>query len=194
MSQPSANSPAAGSAQPASRRRTLALSGCVNFPVNDPAYKNSREGGMVVKLVVVDDREHAQSDWTVCCGAQVHDLITEVLVGDDQAPKPPLWPEINAEWTDRSSLDKQAEAVAWVRRHYPRYMDNSADALEGELSRHYLAAVVLGATGWSGYDEAGGDYFICRHEHLTDQGKALYAQMQALYPGCTLHLLTFVDT
>lgn len=49
------------------RRRTSAVSGWVNFPIEDPAWKCSKEGGMVVKLVVCDTREF-DDQFGVCCG------------------------------------------------------------------------------------------------------------------------------
>jgi len=57
-----------------------------------------------------------------------------------------------------------------------------------------LAALVLGTTGWSGWHEADGRYWECRFDDLSAEGKALYRQIEALYPGCELHLLTFLDT
>lgn len=69
------------------QRRSNAVSGWVNFPVNDPAWKNTHEGGMVVKLVVCDNRENDQ--FGMCCGAYVVDHLCESFIADDRRPCPP---------------------------------------------------------------------------------------------------------
>jgi hypothetical protein len=62
------------------------------------------------------------------------------------------------------------------------------------ISRPYLAAIVLGTTGWSGWHTSEERYWSCTFEDLTPEGKALYRMLAQLYPGCTLHLLTYLDT
>jgi len=69
------------------QRRSNAVSGWVSFPANDPAWKNTNEGGMVVKLVVCDNREF-DDQFGMCCGASVTDIMSESFVGDDRRPKP----------------------------------------------------------------------------------------------------------
>jgi len=69
------------------QRRSNAVSGWVSFPANDPAWKNTNEGGMVVKLVVCDNREFDEQ-FGMCCGASVTDIMGESFVGDDRRPKP----------------------------------------------------------------------------------------------------------
>ncbi len=177
-------------------RRTNQVSGWVRFPIEDPQWHNTHEGGMVVKLVVV---ERAEEDKTldgngfgVCSGAYVNDMLTENFIGDDRRPKP------DAQERDDSYeavLQEEEDRGNWMAYHYPRMNDDSIKHGDEAkyLSRPYLAALVLGSTGWSGSNEDH-DYWICRHEDLTQAGKALYAQLQALYPTGELHLLTFLDT
>ncbi len=186
------------SSLPALRRRTNAMSGWVRFPVDSADYRSTREGGMFVKLVVVDDQPYDTSAWTVCCGVSVTDVLSESFVGDDQA-------EVPGEVTDTSDLEGEALLAllarhdelhkAWESRHFPNLheAEPATSSIERYLSRGYLASVVLGATGWSGHSQEHG-YWRCTFEDLTPQGQELYRQMQALYPGCKLHLLTFLDT
>ena len=63
------------------QRRSSETNGWVNFPVNDPAYKNSSEGGLFVRLVV-----HQQNDWMVCCGGSNYVIFDETLIGFLQPP------------------------------------------------------------------------------------------------------------
>lgn len=174
------------------QRRTTAQSGWVRFPVDDPRYRNSGEGGMLVKLVAVEppDLPEARA-FGVCCGAQVWDLLTEVLIGDDQCP-PPAAP---VDYADPEAVrTEQAAHLDWVRRHYPYYGDLSVSPREQECAGPALAVLVLGTTGWSGWDEAAGRYWQCAFDDLSPEGQALYRQLQALYPQARLHLLTFLDT
>ncbi len=171
------------------QRRSIAQSGWVAFPVSDPAWKNSGEGGMLVKLVVCDNREF-DAQFGECCGVSVTDVLQESFVGDDQRPKP-----VSRDGCD-SLEDLQAEQVAraaWQAYHFP-HANDSGGGVEQFLSRSYLASLVLGSTGWSGWHEGEERYWECRFDDLTVEGKALYEQLKALYPGCDVHLLTFLDT
>jgi hypothetical protein len=134
---------------------------------------------MVVKLVVYGDEEF-YDNFVMCCGAQVYDISNEVLVGDD---KP----------TSIESSDAHKED-AWILAHYPHLFgdDIESSSIDKYTSRDYLAAIVLGTTGWSGAKD--GEYWKCTFDDLTDQGKALYKQIEALYPGAEIHLLTYLDT
>lgn len=172
------------------QRRSSAVSGWVNFPVSDLAWKSTQEGGMVVKLVVCDNREF-DDQFGMCCGASVTDLMGESFVGDDRRPKP-LPPE---NYDSIEAVQAEQDAFnAWRAYHFPRTDDSTVEGVERYLSRDYLAAMVLGTTGWSGWHETEDKYWECRFDDLTDEGKALYRQIEALYPGCDLHLLTFLDT
>lgn len=174
------------------QRRSNAISGCVNFPVDSTTFKSSDEGGMLVKLVVCDNRD---DDWSnrfgVCCGADVYDLLTEVLTGDDRRPNP-VAPET---FDSVEAVDAEQKAQhEWSAYHYPHANDDSAPADIRYVSRCYLASVLLGSSGWSGWNDAKGEYWKCTFEALNPQGQALYRLMESLYPGCDVHLLTFLDT
>jgi len=177
------------------QRRTNAVSGWVNFPINDPNLPSTKEGGMVVKLVVIDPDEEEDS-FPVCCGGSVFDIQGDPQTGDDQRPRPEYniteftneeWekPEVR-EYSYQEMLTYQEALAEWQEYHFPN------TKYEGTVyqytSRGYLAAIVLGTTGWSS-----GDWY-CKHEDLTPEGKALYATLQYLYPKGKIHLLTYLDT
>ena len=190
------NSTSATPQERVSRRRTTARFGCVNFPVEDPRYHSTGEGGMFVKLVVTDDRDYDESDWTICCGVAVVDHRSEEFVGDDQAQAPQLPPLSSEDSPEKSLTTLQAHDAtyrAWEERHFPSLYADDDQTYGKYVSRGYLAALVLANTGWSGYSDETG-YWCCTYDDLTAEGKALYASLQALYPGCQLHLLTFLDT
>ena len=173
-------------------RRSTEARGCVVFPVGSQEWKSSNEGGMFVKLVVADNQE-GLSPFGVCCGVHVYDVLTESFVGDDKRAKPGVIPN----YETVADFDReQAAALTWTRHHFPHYGTQGADVLDGVeqgMSRDYLCVMVLGSTGWSGWSETRG-YWTCTFEDLTEEGKALYQQVEKLYPGCDLHLLTFLDT
>lgn len=173
------------------KRRTTEMNGCVNFPVNNSDYYNSNEGGMFVKLVVCDNREH-DNKWEMCCGVTVNDLLAESFVGDNQRVNP----EFDTCLTPADIIQAQVTSRDWIRVHYPNFdnHDPALETIEQYISRDYLAVIVLGSTGWSGHHCETNACWHCTYEDLTEQGKALYKQIQMLYPECVLHLLTFLDT
>ena len=164
-------------------RRSTKTKGFVNFPIEDPRYKNSHEGGMFVKIVVVDT-EKKSKQFPVCCGNVVWDNHQEVLVGDDQRPKPKWGNRDELTHDDISKYDHEHEK--WVSYHVPDWMTG--------YSIPYLASILIGTTGWSGWDESKGEYFTCAKDHLSADGLELHNLMQRLYPNATIHLLTFLDT
>jgi len=165
-------------------RRSKKINGYVNFPVNDPAFKNTGEGGMFVRLVVWYDQ-----DWMTCCGGGNHVIYDECLVGTRE--------DVDAQTIERDFekelklIDKQEE------RNFPHINEEPQEPfthLERFISIDYLAALTIGSTGWSGFDEKIGRYWTCTYEDLTEDGKALYDAVQKLYDGCKLELLTWLDT
>jgi hypothetical protein len=145
---------------------------------------------MLVKLVVVDSRDY-DTRFGECCGCYVYDFLTESFIGDDRRPKPVF----TGEFESVEAMDaEQAAHLAWERYHFPNYADSEATPGTQELSREYLATMVLGSTGWSGWHTAEQRYWECTVDALTPEGLALYRALEVLYPGCELHLLTFLDT
>jgi hypothetical protein len=172
-------------------RRSTDVDGWVNFPVNDPRWVNSNQGGMFVKLVVVDPREF-DDQFGVCTGVGVYDMLQECLVGDDLRPKPVSPSAEDCTQEDWEEYDRKMRK--WEEYHFPHinaHLDGDQDEY---FSRVYLCSMVLGSTGWSGWSEEHSENWTCKYDDLTEQGKALYNQIKQLYPGCDLHLLTFLDT
>ncbi len=168
-------------------RRSTDVEGFVNFPVNSTKYHNSREGGMVVKLVVVEPPEESLS---ICCGGNVYDVLSEVLVADDQRP----YPRSNETPYTLESIQREQEAIRlWEEFHFPNIKNHSIQDVSKEMSVPYRAVIVMGTTGWSSSFEDDGMWYAT-YDDLTSDGKELYGLVRKLNPGCTLHLLTFLDT
>lgn len=172
-------------------RRSNDANGWVNFPINDSAYRNTKEGGMVVKLVVTDDNEFDEQ-YGICSGAWVTDTLSESLIADDQRPRPVY----NGEYNSIEDVQKEQQELAeWEEYHFP-FVNDKDDP--GYTSRPYLASMVLGTTGWSGWHEEHGALWRCTYDDLTVTGKGLYTMLKKLYE-CDgvkrrIHLLTFLDT
>jgi len=120
-----------------------------------------------------------------------HDVLSESLVGDDRRAMPIPRKSYN---TPEDVVSDMVARDEWESYHFPYAADSTVDGVERYLSRGYLAVVTLGTTGWSGWRESEGQAWVCTVADLTEAGRSLYDQMAHLYPGCDLHLLTFLDT
>lgn len=162
-------------------RRSNKQVGFVNFPIDSPEYKNTGEGGMFVSLVV-DDAENFDDRWILCCGGYCQRVYDESYIGDDaDNPEDFHYPDIKS--------DKDF------------YVNGKFDELAYEnkyRSAAYLFCATIGSTGWSGYNHnkgEHGEYFKCTYDNLTEDGKAFYNQVKALYGDkCKLYLITWLDT
>ena len=154
------------------RRREKHVSGWVRFPTDDPAWRFSAEGGMFVRVMVVDGRDHkANQCWMECCGGPV-------TVTMDETPQMP------------GEIEK---------RLWPRMFDANGDPREEAIASDFesvgcLAALVIGSTGWAGWSEEKGEYWQCTEDDLTPKGRKLIEALRALYPGRELILTTWLDT
>lgn len=165
-------------------RREPISKGYVNFPINDPSYEHTKEGGMVVKLYVINDKWDDPDNFNVCCGSNVCDVLSESMIGSDRVTSPQFTENSDSFDVDQYSLQKQ---------YYPYSNNENIKDSSRFFSIPLLAAIVLGNTGWSGYNSE--SYWKCSYNDLTDAGKDLYAYIQKLYgPNASLHLLTFLDT
>lgn len=175
------------------KRRSNNKNGWVNFPVDDPSWHNTQEGGLFVKLVVCDDREY-NDRFGICSGVFVHDRLSELLIADDKRPLPKSDFKksdfLNQEEYAAACENYYADLSRWEEYHYPALNDKEE---RDYTSRSYLAVIIMGSTGWSGY-KADVGLWNCTYNDLTEDGKNLYSSIQKLYPNCTLHLLTFLDT
>ena len=176
-------------------RRSTHTNGWVNFPVDHPEWQNTNEGGMFVKLVVCDNRNF-DNRFGICCGVNVWDQITEQLIADDRRPMPEdcfgLEHYANEEEFVRAYDDEVRKKREWEEYHFP-YINEKHPTDRSYTSRPYLASIVMGSTGWSGYRDGVG-LWHCGYNDLTEEGRALYDNIARLYPSCNLHLLTFLDT
>lgn len=190
-------------------RRSNQVRGWVNFPIEDPRFKNSGEGGMFVRLVVVPENYSASDlphdedldlsmekylarkydqEWMVCCGGDAVVLYDECFLGDDVTP-------------DRTEGDWSSESPAEVF-HFPRIAQRNASNeeprdnwLDPYTSQPYLCAMTIGSTGWSGWNNEEQRSFRCRFENLTEEGKSLYQMIEKLYEGRgKIYLQTWLDT
>ena len=199
-------------------RRSKEVRGFVNFPVDDPAYTNTGEGGMFVRLVVApidvperpedeelgDYMERARAvDWMVCCGGHQFVLYDESFIGDDVHPEPPPWPA-SFEGLSREEIEAilhQDQNPPAEKFHFPWLEDRNKPAEEGKFredpyaSGAYLCIITLGSTGWSGWNETTKETWKCTYEDLTEQGKMLYNLIQHLYGDKgKIYLQTWLDT
>ena len=186
-----------------------AVTGCVRFPVGDHRYEALEEGGLFVQLVALPNND----DDFMVCGGSIQLLANDLLVGDDATPLPPL-PERpgrrgggfgqrmralfssddhNRHTRDfQEALEKRRTLLASL--YYPgRVKIYDMPPSKKPLSVDYYAAVMLGSTGWVGFDRETGAYWVCRYEDLTDSGRAVYQSLQSLYgETATLVLQTWL--
>lgn len=174
-------------------RRSNDKNGWVNFPVDDPSWYNTKEGGIFVKLVVCDDREYDER-FGLCSGVYVYDHYSETLIYDDKRPLPKNDFKRSDFYNEQDFLtaieNDCTDLQKWEEYHYPGINHRTEPQY---ISRTYLAVIIMGSTGWSGYKDNNG-LWQCTYDDLTEDGKQLYNSIEKLYPNCTLHLLTFLDT
>lgn len=168
-----------------------ATAGHVAFPVYDPAYEPNLEGGTVVRLLV-EPRD--DEDLLVCSGGWNHVQYEEAFAGDD-SDRPcdcPYCASVNPGRDNRAEWKVcQREAAAFPFRHSD---PDSPQYQYRHQSEPYLAVMTIGSTEWVGYRKDNDAPFVCRYQHLTASGKAVYDALQAAYPGRRLVLQTWLDT
>ena len=146
---------------------------------------------MFVRLVVVDDEKY-EDKWEPCSGGSVYVIYDEQYQRDDNR-EPPSEPAGGT-----FDYDEEARRVAeYESYHFPRLHERRVgdeDPHRPFRSRPYLAAILLGATGWSGWSDEAQSYWYCTYDSLTDEGRQLYQMMERLYPGRKIHLQTWLDT
>lgn len=155
-------------------RRSLETNGYVKFPTD--SLPSSNEGGMFVRLVVVDKfflGDNNTKKWILCSGGWQSFIYDEVYIGDDK-PLSAAKGEGNEE-----------------QFHFPALFEDDGLDARNFLSYEsipYLCVLTLGSTGWSN------SKWLCTYDDLTENGKRLYNLLQELYDGCELVLQTWLDT
>jgi hypothetical protein len=203
------------------RRDQNSISGWVNFPTKDQDYEHTNEGGMCVRLVVIDskvekaweinqvnhDKLTPKEKWELedqtkkleqekfmrCCGGWNRFIYDETFIGDDVHPTR-TYNEIGNEVDPATDFH-----FPFLKKRHLDYRPRAKAAgpkMEAEnfISTDYLAVLTIGSTGWSGFNKNKGEYFICKYDDLTEQGKSLYDSIKKLYPQGTIYLQTWLDT
>jgi hypothetical protein len=183
--------------------RTNETFGYVNFPVTDPSYTNTKEGGMVVKLVVMC-KPRGSKKWEIVLSPEVRDVRQLELVADDMLHIPNVKDYGDDTLTPEQYFNVMKQQYEFLDSvHYPHSVDmekqyktkkNRGFSVENFVSIPYKAVVIIGYTGWSGLNKKTDDYWKCTFNDLTDKGKELYNSLKALYKEHELRLLTFLDT
>lgn len=176
-------------------RRSEEVKGFVNFPVDNPDYRNSNEGGLFVRLVV-EPRLDGPGE-LVCSGGYNHVLFDESYLRDDNRTPPAAFtfdetepPEV----TRQKMEDEYKASDSYILHHFPQYKDAIDNIYVKYLSKAYLAVITMGSTGWSGWSESNEEYWHCTYSDLTPEGKAAYDLMKKLYPDSVVTLQTWLDT
>lgn len=189
-------------------RRSTSTRGYVKFPIEDPCWKNSQEGGMFVQLVVVDPNENVggntSKDWMECCGGLFHLTASETFIGDDyHLNDTPGLPEGWGKSESPAELEKAAADYSAPpeseKFHFPNIDMEMGDNTPKDLftkytSTAYLAVITMGSTGWSGWSDEKDRMWNCTYDDLTREGKLLYQIIEDLYIHCQLYLVTWLDT
>jgi hypothetical protein len=174
-------------------RRSNIVKGMVNFPINNKDFDNTQEGGMFIRLVV-----EPRKDSIVCSGGLTSVLHDETYLGDDnreldfKALSEEEQSKLNPEQLNQYLQTEQEARDRYVEYTFPNLKENNFELQYH--SRPYLAVVIMGSTGWSGFSYETGEYFRCRYENLSDEGKSLYQKIKDLYPGEKLTLQTWLNT
>ena len=156
--------------------------GVVNFPTNDPAYENTGEGGMFVRLVA---REQERS-FILCSGGENIISYDEAFTGHDG-------PEYTCECEPCRGLRENGLPDDSIQHQHFPWLGDDAD-LSRYQSVPYLAVLTIGSTLWSGWNTEQEDYWKCTYEDLSPDGKDLYSILRRMYPEAQLILQTWLDT
>ena len=150
------------------RRDATAQTGYVKWPIH---LTNSCEGGMFVYAVVPYIK-----DFGMCAGVPSACLMMEESLVEEDPEAGDLsevgWPLQN-EWFPHADMD------GWGCGQFD--------------SIPLLAAVCLGSSGGSFFDDERNQYWFCKMEDLTQEGVNLVARLENLY-GTSAKLLTWLDT
>lgn len=145
--------------------------GLIAFPVDDPAYYDSDEGGLSVFLLIFPE---------LGCKSQQpysydhnHDSAAVHLMGVDVA--------VLEDWEEQALFPLPDPALR-------------ASTIWRGGSRPLTACLKLGSTNWSGRHRETHAPFRADWEHLTPEGKALVDALSAVYLLHNFVLVTVLDT
>ena len=157
-------------------RRTTETRGWVKWP-SGPDWKDSKEGGMSVVAVVGWDEK-----WTTCFIPPVNVFYGENLVDKER--------DFHFEEGQRC-VEIHPLEDKWFPQMYS--LEPNPTFSDKYQSVGLLAAVHVGNTGQSLWNETEGHMFEATADDLTPEGQALVATLERLY-GQKVVLLTWLDT
>lgn len=146
------------------KRRTSEQNGFINFPVTSKEYEDTGEGGLVVLLYVLEDKNFDKR-WA--------------LSFNDE----PFW--------DASVMRFTEESCATMV-HQGEKEENKIKV--SDMDRPILLCMNLASTGWSGWHKKKGRMFSASFDDLTEEGKQLLSLIKKLYPENRIVLTTTLDT
>lgn len=166
-------------------RRSKKVHGLVDFPVDT---ESTNEGGMFVRLWAV-----ASKNVGLCSGTATTELVDGLLLGTDTTRKKLAKNEALREKAWEQPLTNPKKIVRLLRMEEKRQTKVFSqffhkDEKNERWSTALAGSMLMGSTGWSHGS------FICTYENLNAKGKEFYDLFKSQYPGCKLHLLTFLDT
>lgn len=181
-------------------RKSNDQNGFVNFPTQDESYRDSKQGGMFVMLTVCEK----DKAWPTCIINHVSVWMDESFVGDDVSPPNQYWevPVSHEEFEEWNKPESWARRLPAENFHFPYLRMKKHPQMSRQfgkaykyISIEYLAAIVIGTTGWSGWNEEKKEYWKCSYDDLNPAGQDLYQSIEELYgPDCQIYLQTWLDT
>ena len=169
------------------KRRKPVNRGAVNFPINDPKYKDTKEGGMFVRLVIEEYADNVEN-FMICCGGGNTIIHDEELVGVDVP--------VNKEGHKKNMQEIYEMVFPHIDEEKsvlnPLWKEDYIHCRYESIS--YLVIITLGSTGWSGVDKETGDCWFATYDDLTIEGKTLYNNLEEIYKGHLIQLQTWLDT
>jgi len=118
-------------------RRSNKQRGFIRFPIGDPRYQNTNEGGMFVRLVVIEGNR-----WTKCSGGLNSFVADKEFIRDNRRPVP----RKQDYGTTLSEIQReQSDYQKYENFHFPAInkVENLAVGASKYLSRPYLAVYLL---------------------------------------------------
>jgi hypothetical protein len=158
------------------RRDPTTSAGCVLWPVDDPAWKDSGEGGMWAALVV----------------PALEDEPLNVCASPTGTIALPL-PDVTVHDPGHIYTDGQRGWSALLNQPKSADRDREIDAAAMNAGRPVLACIVLGASGGSWWNDTVGEYFEVTAQHLNAEGARLVEAVEALFAR-PAHIVTYLDT
>lgn len=158
----------------------------INFPAPGGCMSDSGEGGMFVMMVVPEPKG---LDLGHACHVDVHILLTQpdVCVSRERNE---VWEAYDSDaWRTEMELSQFIQKQGKLEWKRWMFHAHSGDRLSDSVQ----AAIHLGSTSYSLYDEHQGAYWTATKDDLTLVGKTLYNALEEAY-GVTPLILTFLDT